>query len=54
MDGGTATWIISAMGIAIGAMAGYIVRLHLKINDLWDARVKALEDQITLLTGDDE
>lgn len=54
MDGGTSTWIISAMGIAIAAMAGYIVRLHLKINELWDARVKALEEQISTLTGDDE
>ena len=53
MDVSTATWIISSMGIAIAAMAGYIVRLHLDIKALWQGRVKDLQDQISMLSGGD-
>ncbi len=54
MDSETSIWIIRAMGVGMGSMAIYIVRLHLEIKGLWEARVSGLEDQIAMLAGDDE
>ncbi len=54
MDAATSMVVIQAMGVAIVALAGYIVKLHFEIKTLWEARVSALEAQIAILSGDDE
>ena len=54
MEAATSMTVIQWMGVAIVAMASYIVKLHFEIKTLWEARVNALEAQIAALSGDDE
>ena len=54
MDPATANWIIGGMALGYVGLAGYIVKLHLEIKALWEARVKGLEAQIAALTAEDE
>lgn len=48
MDG-TCLTIIGAMATAILGLAGYIVKLHKKVNEVQEERVRWMQDQVALV-----
>lgn len=48
-DGVTAKWIIGGLATAVVALSSYVVKLHLQINSIQEARVKSIQDQFDLL-----
>ena len=47
-------WAMGAMGLAIAAMAAYIVKQHLAERAILKSWLESLQSQVKLLSGEDE